>query len=152
VHNTKYLSVKCAVLTHLSFTCVPREIDFGVVCLHVSNIKCDGSWSHIWWVLGHTSDGSMGHGSIPMTHCLLWCTNQHIRLQRMRAWCAATHLHVPTVLHILDAQCPVIPGEYPDKSYIARNYSHWTISLPLTVCTIFVQVFVVGSENACVLK
>jgi len=26
----------------------------------------------MWWVTGHISDGSMGHGSIPMTHCLLW--------------------------------------------------------------------------------
>jgi len=33
VHNTKYLSVKCAVLMHLSFTCITRMIDFGVVCL-----------------------------------------------------------------------------------------------------------------------
>jgi len=24
--------------------------------------------------MGHISDGSMGHGSIPMTHCLLWST------------------------------------------------------------------------------
>ena len=42
----QYLSVKCAVLMHLSFTCITRMIDFGVVCLSilVSNIKCDGSW------------------------------------------------------------------------------------------------------------
>jgi len=39
--TVQYLSVKCAVLMHLLFT---RMIDFGVVCLHVSNIKCDGSW------------------------------------------------------------------------------------------------------------
>jgi len=26
---------------------------------------------HIWWVMGHISDGSVGHGSIPMTQCLL---------------------------------------------------------------------------------
>jgi len=45
VHNTKYLSVKCAVLMHLSFTCIMRMTDFGVVSLslHVSNVKCDGS-------------------------------------------------------------------------------------------------------------
>jgi len=29
----QYLSVKCAVLMHLSFTCITRMIDFGVVCL-----------------------------------------------------------------------------------------------------------------------
>jgi len=33
VHNTKYLSMKCAVLMHLLFTCITRMIDFGVVCL-----------------------------------------------------------------------------------------------------------------------
>jgi len=35
--------------------------------------------------MGHISDGSMGHGSIPMTHCLLcwsdykvgWCYHHH---------------------------------------------------------------------------
>jgi len=26
--------------------------------------------------MGHTSDGSMGHGSIPMTHCLLGVKGQ----------------------------------------------------------------------------
>jgi len=29
----QYLSVKCPVLMHLSFTCITRMIDFGVVCL-----------------------------------------------------------------------------------------------------------------------
>jgi len=29
----QYLSVNCAVLMHLSFTCITCMIDFGVVCL-----------------------------------------------------------------------------------------------------------------------
>ena len=53
VHNTKYLSVKCTVLMHLSFTCVTRsEL---CVCLHISNIKRDGSrvtYQMGQWVMG----------------------------------------------------------------------------------------------------
>jgi len=32
----------------------------------------------------------------------------------------------------LDALTPENPCEYPHKPYIARNQSHWAISLPLT--------------------
>jgi len=43
----QYLSVKCAVLMHLSFTCITRMIDFGVVCLSTH-------FQHeMLWVMGH---------------------------------------------------------------------------------------------------
>jgi len=52
----QYLSVKCAVLMHLSFTCITRMMTSELyVCLHVSNIKCDGSWVTYQmgqWVMG----------------------------------------------------------------------------------------------------
>jgi len=68
----QYLSVKSAVLMHLSFTCITRMIDFAVVCLSTC-FQHEMLWvtGHIRWVMGHISDGSVGHGSIPMTHCLL---------------------------------------------------------------------------------
>jgi len=60
VHNTKYLSVKCAVLMHLSFTCITRMIVFGVVFVNMFptlNVMGHGSYlmghgSHIRWVSG----------------------------------------------------------------------------------------------------
>ena len=81
VHNTKYLSVKCAVLMHLSFTCITHMIDLGVVCLstilHVSNIKCDGSWvmshgygSHIRWVSGSWVNSN---DPLPALVCVFRC-------------------------------------------------------------------------------
>jgi len=57
----QYLSVKCAVFMHLSFTCIKRMIDFGV-CVFVYlfstlNVMGRGSYlmghgSHIRWVNG----------------------------------------------------------------------------------------------------
>jgi len=58
VHNKFYLSVKCAVLMHLSFTCITRMIDFAVLCLSTTlNVMGHGSYlmghgSHIRWVNG----------------------------------------------------------------------------------------------------
>jgi len=56
----QYLSVKCAVLMHLSFTCITHMTDFGVVCLSTFprlNVMGHGSYlighgSHIRWVNG----------------------------------------------------------------------------------------------------
>jgi len=31
------------------------------------------------WVMGHSSDGSLGHGSLSLTHCLLWWWRHHSR-------------------------------------------------------------------------
>ena len=87
VHNTKYLSVKCAVLMHLSFTCITRMIDFGVV--YLSTCFQHQMWwvmGHVSSVMGHISDGSMGHGSIPMTHCLLRCM-EFVTTTVRRKWC-----------------------------------------------------------------
>jgi len=44
----QYLSVKCAVLMHLSFTCITCMIDFGIVYLSTR-------FQHeTLWVMGHT--------------------------------------------------------------------------------------------------
>jgi len=51
-----------------------------------------------------------------------------------------------------DAYSPGNPREYPRKPYIATNYSHCTISRPPNHGSIFIQIFAVGSENACILK
>jgi len=77
---------------------------------------------------------------------------------------------------LFDASSPRNPGEYPHKPYIVRNYSHCAsdstfytrlcarykllycivlycaTSLLLRVWVIFIQLFVVGCENACILK
>ena len=71
VHNTKYLSVKCAVLMHLSFTCVTRMTDFGVVFVYMLptlNVMGHGSY-----LMGHGSrvtyqmvNGSLVNSSDPL--------------------------------------------------------------------------------------
>ena len=48
----QYLSVNCAVLMHLSFTCITRMIDFGVVFVFIPALNVMGHGSHIRWVNG----------------------------------------------------------------------------------------------------
>ena len=70
MHNTKYLSVKCAVLMHLSFTCITRirMNDFGVVFLMFPTLNVMGHGSYLMGYGSHirSVNGSWVNSSDPL--------------------------------------------------------------------------------------
>ena len=81
----QYLSVKGAVLMHLSFTCITRMIDFGVVYLSTNlNVMVHGSYpmghgSHIRWV-----NGSWVNSNDPLPALLRSFTNAKLLWQHAK--------------------------------------------------------------------
>jgi len=91
---------------------------------------------HIWWVMGHISDGSMGRGSIPMTHCLL-CSGEGasndsgvienvdfqgiwtLRLRRLRKW--GQRYYVLLFSPLLPFQWPQNIWPWMTTGYLALN-------------------------------